>query len=85
MSKNVFPDNTVETTITAQKTSFKRNTADVLTDYDYFKQQPYDFGIDKENFPENPIIYVNQGYQLVKDNKKIYYADYFLIGQVEPT
>ena len=33
--------------------------------------------------PENPTIYVNQGYQLFKDNKKIYYGDYFLIGQVK--
>ena len=25
---------------------------------------------------------MNQGYQSWKDNKKIYYVDYFLIGQV---
>ena len=70
MSKNIFPDNTVETTITAKKTSFKRNTVDVWSDYGYLKQQACDFGIDKENFPENSIVYVNEGYQLVKDNKK---------------
>ena len=32
--------------------------------------------------PGNSIIYVNQGYQSYKDNKKVYYAGYFLIGQV---
>ena len=32
--------------------------------------------------PENSIMYLNQGYQSWKDNKKVYYADYFLIGQV---
>ena len=46
------------------------------------KQQPCDFGIKKENFPENSIFYLNQGYQSVKENKKSYYADHFLIGQV---
>ena len=37
MSKNIFSDNRVETTITAEKTSFKRNTVDVWPNYGYFK------------------------------------------------
>ena len=82
MSKNIFSDNKVETTITAEKTSFKRNTVEVWPDYGYFKQQPCDFWIDKENIPKNSIFYLNQGYQLVKDNKDIYYGNYFLIRQV---
>ena len=82
MSKNIFSDNRVETTITAEKSSFKRNTVDVWPEYGYFKQQPRDFGIKKENFPENSIFYLNQGYQSVKDNKNNYYANHFLIGQV---
>ena len=32
--------------------------------------------------PKNSVIYMNQGYQSYKDNKKVYYVDYFLIGQV---
>ena len=75
MTKNIFSDNRVETEITAEKTSLKRNTFDVWPDYCYF-------GIEKKNFPENSIFYLNQGYQSVKDNKKIYHADMFLIGQV---
>ena len=78
MTKNIFSGNRVETTITAEKTSFKRDTVDVWPDYGYFKHQP----CDKENFPENSIFYLNQEYQSVKDNKKNCYADYFLIGQV---
>ena len=70
MSKNIFSDNRVETTITAEKSSFKRNTVDVWPDYRYFKQQPCDFGFDKENFPKNSIFYLDQGYQSFKDNKK---------------
>ena len=32
----------------------------------------------KENFPKNSIIYVNQGYLTIKDNKKLYYRDYYI-------
>ena len=85
MTKNlVFLDRAVVTILTASKfeNGNTRNTVDVWLEYRFFKQQPCDFGIDKENFPENSIIYVNQGYQFVKDNKRIYCGDYFLIGQV---
>ena len=80
MTKNIFSDNCVETAITAEKTSFKRNTVDVWPDYGCFKQQPCNFSIEKENFPENSIFYLTQDYELVKSNKKIYYANEFLIG-----
>lgn len=68
MSKNIFSDNRVETTVTAGKTNFKRNTVDIWPDHGYFKQQPCEYGVDKENFPENSIVYLNQGYQSYKDN-----------------
>ena len=38
--------------------------------------------IEKANLPENTIIYINQAYQSYKDNKKAYYADHYLLGQV---
>ena len=82
MTKNIFWDNKIETTTTAEKTSFKRSTTDVWKEYRYFKQQPCDYGLDKENLPKNSIIYLNQGYQSYKYNKKIYYGDYFLVGQI---
>ena len=63
MSKNIFVDNRIEITITVEKTSFKRNTADVWPNYGYFKQQPCNYGMDKENMPENSIADLNQGYQ----------------------
>ena len=37
MNKNIFSDNRVETAMTAEKISFKKNTVDVWPDYDYFK------------------------------------------------
>ena len=49
----------------------------------YFQQQLCDFNMDKENYPENSKIYLNQGYLTVKDNKKIYYRDFYIIGQVK--
>ena len=53
MSKNIFSDNRIETTITAEKYSFKSTTTDVWPSYGFFKQQPCDFGVEKENVPEN--------------------------------
>ena len=80
----MFPDRNIETTITASnfENGNGKNTSNILSEYGYFKQQSCDFGMDKENFPEYVIIYINQGYQSVKDNKRIYCGDYFLIGQV---
>ena len=82
MTNNLeFPDKTVEITLTA--TEFQngngKNTTNIWPEHGYFKQQPCDFGIDKENFPENSIIYVNQGSLTIKGNKKLYYVDYFFI------
>ena len=64
MSKNIFGDNRVETTVTAKKTSFTRNTVDVWPNSSYFKQQACHHGVDKENMPKNSISYMNQGYHL---------------------
>ena len=33
---------------------------------------------------EMTIFYVNQAYQSYKDNKKVYYCDFFILGQVTP-
>ena len=83
MVKNIFGNDRIETTLTAEKTtSFKRNTTDIWPSYSYFKQQPCDFGTDKENMPEMLVFYINHGYQSSKDNKKVYYVDYFILGQV---
>ena len=81
MSKTIFSDNRIETTLTAEKTSFKRNTIDVWPDYGYFKQQPCDYGVDEENFTENSIVYLNQGYQSCKDNKKYIMLTTFLLDK----
>ena len=38
--------------------------------------------MEKDNYPENSIIYINQGYLTIKDNKRLYYGDYYILGQV---
>ena len=75
-------DNRIETTVMEEKTTFKRNTTNIWKEYGYFKQQSCGYGLDKENLPENSIIYLNQGYQSYKDDKNLYYGDYFLVGQI---
>ena len=37
----------------------------------------------KENYPEKSVIYLNQGYLRVKDNKKMYYMDFHILGQIK--
>ena len=34
------------------------------------------------NYPENAILYINQAYLTIESNKKIYYADFQIIGQI---
>ena len=77
LSNLVFPDRTDETILIASKfeNGNTNDTIDVWPEYG-------DFGIDKENFLENSIFYIIQGYQSVKDNKRIYNGDYFFIGLV---
>ena len=59
-----------------------KNSCSIWPDNSYFKQQPCDFHLDKENIPENSIFYINQGQLSYKDNKKLYYTDYYILGQV---
>ena len=69
--------------LTAEKsTSFNRNIINIWKNCSCFKQQPCDFPIEKANLPENSILYINQTYQSYKDNKKLFYADYYLLGQI---
>lgn len=38
--------------------------------------------MEKVNYPEISIIYVNQAYLTVQKDKQMYYGKHFLIGQV---
>ena len=74
-----LPKNNIETTIVASRFDGNgqrqvRNWTRIWPKYGYFKQQSCDFHIDKNNFPENSIIYINQGYLTVKHNKNMFYT-----------
>ena len=55
----------------------EKNTTCVWPEHSYFKQQPCDFHLDKENYPENSILYINQGYLIGQGTTQ--YLDGFLI------
>ena len=45
LSKNIFSDNRIETTVSAEKNRFKRNTTDVWLRYGFFKQNKKTFSV----------------------------------------
>ena len=87
MKKNiVFPEKSIETTIITSEFDNENGQVSSSTriwpQYGYFNQQPISFNMKKSNYPEKSIIYTNQAYLTVKINKKMYYVDYFLTGQI---
>ena len=38
--------------------------------------------MEKVDYPENTIYYLNQSYLTVKKNKKIYYGNFYILGQI---
>ena len=50
----------------------------------YFGDINPDFSIQKRDFPENALTYINQSYLTVKDGNAILYCDYVLLGQILP-
>ena len=50
--------------------------------YGYFSQLRADYNLEKVNFPENDLFYINQAYLTVIKSKKIFYGEYFLLGQI---
>ena len=41
-----------------------------------------DYNMEKVNFPENSLIYINKAHLTIQKNKKIFYCDYFILGQI---
>ena len=54
----------------------------VWRQYGFFDSGKSYFSMEKVNYPENTILYLNQAYLTVKENKKIYYCDSFVLGQI---
>ena len=63
LTKNIaLPKQNIETTIVATRfeNGNRKNTTCAWPDHGYFKQQPCDFHMIKENYLENSILYINQ-------------------------
>ena len=50
--------------------------------FGFFNASRSDYNMEKVKFPENTLLYVNQAYLTVQKNKKIYYCDSYIIGQI---
>ena len=72
----------METTITPEKDNEKRNSTDLWSKNGYSSSKVCDFSLEKADLPEMTIFYINQAYLSYNDNKKIYYTDVYIIGQV---
>ena len=85
MTKNYVDGNVSETTITAEKNSVsKHQSTDLWPQHGYFKHQHADFSLQKANMPEMTLTYLNQGSTIYKNDQKICYGHYFILGQVMP-
>ena len=54
----------------------------VWKSFDFSDTSRSDYNMEKVNFPENTLPYVNQAHLTIEKNKKIYYCDYYIIGQI---
>ena len=84
MTKVLEQNGRTEITISTEKEQGKRKSTALFKNNGFFSSQVCDFSLEKTNLPENTILYLNQCYLSHKDNKKIYYTDIFIIGQITP-
>ena len=54
----------------------------VRSKHGFFNVIKPDFNMEKVNYQENTLFYVNQAYLTVKKSKKIFNCDYFVLGQI---
>ena len=63
---------TFENQLGSQEVSGER----VWRNFGYFDTRKSDYSMEKVNFPENTLLYINQAFLTVKKNKNIFYCDY---------
>ena len=87
LTKNIsFPEKNIETTIVASEFDDENgqvfSTSRIWPEVGYFNNQLTDFNMKKVNYPDNLVIYVNQAYLTVQNSKKMFYVNFYLIGQI---
>ena len=60
----------------------KKNDDLVWPEFSYFEQQACDFHLETESMPNIAFFYLNWGYLSYKDNRKIYYGNYYILSQI---
>ena len=57
----------------------------IWKEFGFFKDQRVELTISKANFPENTLVYINQGsLSVVKGGEKAIYLDFVILGQIMP-
>ena len=57
----------------------------IWKEFGFFKYQRVELTISKSNFPENCLMYINQGsLSVVKGGEKAIYLDFVILGQIMP-
>ena len=80
LTKNIsLPEKNIETTIVASE--FDDENGQVFSTSRIWPEVGC-FNMKKVNYPENLVIYVNQAYLTVQNSKKMFYVNFYLIGQI---
>ena len=83
--KKVYDGDKTEMSIeTSSGDKKKSKTVNMWSYGGFFLGNCANFNIEKANLPENTLMYVNQGYKTLKDSKKCYYNDLYIIAQIMP-
>ena len=57
----------------------------IWKEFGFFKDQRVELTISKANFPENTLVYINQGsLSVVKGVEEAIYLDFVILGQIMP-
>ena len=71
--------------ITADRDQEEKSFTNLWENHGYFGYYTCSISIEIVNLPENTIFYINHGYSCpVKDGKRAYYSDIFILGQITP-
>ena len=72
----------MEMQVEASSNEKKSKAVNLWSRQGFFLGECSNFNLVKANLPENTLMYVNQGYRAMKDEKKCYYNDLYIIGQI---
>lgn len=72
---------TTQMIVSANNSSQKVTGKKVWPSFGYFKEQVTDYSMEKVNFPENSLLYINQADATIQKGQKIFYGKHFILRQ----